>query len=272
MESQERWQVGAHYTSERDILKLVRSLFLNQLRAEFVRLRDSRGTQRESRLRDFHRRLGTLTFFDPACGCGNFLVVTYRELRLLEIEVLKELYGGQSVLDISDLSVLDVDALFGIEINEFPTRIAEVAFWLVDHQMNQRLSETFGMYLVRLPFKKSADIVCANVRVHLLQVGDVQAEPFAGEQPIGQFATGARRFSSLSNRDMNANASSGVSMRWTRPLHLSSILYTPTHGSLPSRTAAIRSSTDLCDVMEELLGGDKVSGVARSAVIQAVSA
>ena len=162
MEPIERRQVGAHYTSERDILKVVRSLFLDDLRAEFGRLAANQGTQRKSRLKEFHERLGQLKFLDPACGCGNFLVVTYRELRLLEIEVLKQLYGRQKVTDIHLLSVLDVDAMHGIEIVEFPARIAEVALWLVDHQMNQRLSEEFGQYFVRLPLRKSARIIHAN--------------------------------------------------------------------------------------------------------------
>ncbi|MFN0199693.1 MAG: class I SAM-dependent DNA methyltransferase [Planctomycetaceae bacterium] len=157
MEPRERRQAGAHYTSERDILKLVRSLFLDDLRAEFASLAGNK-----KKLAEFHKKLGQLTFFDPACGCGNFLVVTYRELRLLEIEVLKKLHGRQKVIDIHDLSVVDVDAMYGIEINEFPVRIAEVALWLVDHQMNQRLSEAFGQYFVRLPLKKSATIRCAN--------------------------------------------------------------------------------------------------------------
>jgi len=157
MLSVERRQVGAHYTSERDILKVVRSLFLDDLRAEFEAAKGNK-----KRLEEYHRKLGKLTFLDPACGCGNFLVVTYRELRLLEIEVLRILHGDQRVLDIHGLSLVDVDAMFGIEINEFPTRIAEVALWLVDHQMNQRLSAAFGQYFVRLPLKKSATITNAN--------------------------------------------------------------------------------------------------------------
>lgn len=153
MESKERRQIGAHYTSERDILKLVNSLFLDDLRAEFAGIRTNKG-----RLREFHAKLGKLRFLDPACGCGNFLVVTYRELRLLELEVLKALYGDQRVIDIRNLSVVDVDAMYGIEYSEFPARIAEVAMWLVDHQMNQIVSAAFGMYFVRLPLKKSATI------------------------------------------------------------------------------------------------------------------
>jgi type I restriction-modification system DNA methylase subunit len=157
MEPRERRQAGAHYTSERDILKLVRSLFLDDLWAEF---KAAKGNKK--RLEEFHRKLGRLTFFDPACGCGNFLVVTYRELRMLEIEVLQILHAGRIALDVYGLSLVDVDAMSGIEINEFPARIAEVALWLVDHQMNQRLSEAFGQYFVRLPLTKSAAIRHAN--------------------------------------------------------------------------------------------------------------
>ncbi|MEX1231536.1 MAG: DNA methyltransferase [Planctomycetaceae bacterium] len=162
MEPRERRQVGAHYTSERDILKLVRSLFLDDLRAEFERLKSHKGTQRTARLKEFHERLGSLKFLDPACGCGNFLVVTYRELRLLEIDVLKLRQRGQKATNVELLSFIDVDAMYGIEINEFPAQIAQVALWLVDHQMNQRLSEAFGQYFVRLPLKKSAKIVHGN--------------------------------------------------------------------------------------------------------------
>ncbi len=163
MEPRERRQIGAHYTSERDILKLVRSLFLDDLRAEFDRIKAARDTNRNNRLREFHRKLSRLTFLDPACGCGNFLVVTYRELRLLEIGVLKALHGDQRVMiEIQGLSLIDVDAMYGIEINEFPCRIAEVALWLVDHQMNQRLSEEFGQYFARLPLRKRATIPHAN--------------------------------------------------------------------------------------------------------------
>jgi len=158
MEAKERRQIGGHYTNERDILKVVRSLFVDGLRAEFERARSSK-----AELRRFHERLAELRFLDPACGCGNFLVITYRELRLLEIEILKSLYpGADQVLDIQSLSLVDVDAFYGIEISEWPVRIAEVAMWLMDHQMNILLSEAFGQYFVRLPLKKSPTIVCGN--------------------------------------------------------------------------------------------------------------
>ena len=158
MEPKERRQIGGHYTSERDILKVARALFLDDLREEFTRVKKNK-----PELRRFHQKIAKLRFLDPACGCGNFLVITYRELRLLEIEVLTGLHGdGQQQLDIAQLSQVDVDAFYGIEISEWPARIAEVAMWLMDHQMNIRLSEAFGQYFVRLPLKKSPTIVCDN--------------------------------------------------------------------------------------------------------------
>ena len=158
MQPAERRQIGAHYTSERDILKLVHALFLDDLRAEFEALKHDR-----RKLPAFHQRLGGLKFFDPACGCGNFLVITYRELRLLEMEVLDAMgCGGQAVTDIALLARVDVDQMSGIEIEEWPARIAETALWLMDHQMNLLLAEKFGRYFVRLPLKKSARIVHGN--------------------------------------------------------------------------------------------------------------
>lgn len=159
MEPRERRQIGGHYTSERDILKVIRALFLDELREEFGRIK-----RNKAELRRFHQKLSRLRFLDPACGCGNFLVITYRELRLLEIEVFKAVHRCETTkaLDIESLSLLDVDAFNGIEIKEWPARIAEVAMWLMDHQMNIRLSESFGQYFVRLPLRKSPTIVCGN--------------------------------------------------------------------------------------------------------------
>ncbi len=159
MEPRDRRQIGGHYTSERDILKVVRSLFLDDLWSEFESIKGSK-----AQLRQFQNKLAGLRFLDPACGCGNFLVITYRELRLLEIELLKLLATGeqQKHIDIQTMSKIDVDAFYGIEISEWPARIAEVAMWLMDHQMNVRLSEAFGQYYVRLPLTKSPTIVCDN--------------------------------------------------------------------------------------------------------------
>ncbi|MCL6462697.1 MAG: class I SAM-dependent DNA methyltransferase [Flavobacterium micromati] len=155
MNPKERRNLGAHYTSESNILKLIKPLFLDQLWAEFETIKGNK-----NKLPEFHKKLSQLKFLDPACGCGNFLVITYRELRLLELEVLRAIYkSGQGVLDIRDIIWLDVDMMCGIEYEEFPARIAEVAMWLIDHQMNMMISNEFGQYFARLPLKKSAKIV-----------------------------------------------------------------------------------------------------------------
>lgn len=158
MNPKERRNLGAHYTSETNILKLIKPLFLDKLWAAFENIKDNK-----NKLLDFHKRLSTLKFLDPACGCGNFLIITYRELRLLELEILRALYkSGQRVIDVSSIIWLDVDQFYGIEYEEFPARIAEVAMWLIDHQMNMLISNEFGQYFVRLPLKKSAKIVHGN--------------------------------------------------------------------------------------------------------------
>lgn len=165
MEPKERRQIGGHYTSERDILKVARSLFLDDLRTELDTRKADRSTGRAKRLEEFHDRLCSLHFLDPACGCGNFLVITYRELRALELETLKELFGKQrefTLADVNKLSQVNVDQFYGIEIGEWPARIAEVALWLMDHQMNLQVSEAFGQLYQRLPLKKSPHIHCAN--------------------------------------------------------------------------------------------------------------
>ncbi len=157
MEPAERRQVGAHYTSERDILKVIGPLFLDELKASLVKAGNDR-----NKLKKLHDHIASLKLLDPACGCGNFLVIAYRELRLLELEILKRLSQGQQALDVAALSKVDVDQMYGIEIEEWPARIAEVAMWLMDHQMNLLLSEAFGEYFVRLPLKKSPRIHYGN--------------------------------------------------------------------------------------------------------------
>jgi hypothetical protein len=158
MNPEERRNLGAHYTSEKNIFKLIKPLFLDELREEFEKVKSS-----SKKLKEFHHKLSTLKFLDPACGSGNFLIITYRELRLLEIDILRELFKkGEQVLDISSILWLDVDQFYGIEYDEFASKIAEVAMWLIDHQMNMRVSEEFGQYFARLPLKKAAKIVHAD--------------------------------------------------------------------------------------------------------------
>ena len=167
MDSAERRSQGAHYTTEKNILKVIEPLFLDDLRAEFERLRARKDNRRRTELRTFHKRLGEMKFFDPACGCGNFLIIAYRELRELEIELIRELRRGradeaQRVLDTADLSRITVDQFYGIEIGEFPARIAETALWMMDHIMNNRLSLAFGQSYVRIPLEGSPHILNAD--------------------------------------------------------------------------------------------------------------
>jgi type II restriction/modification system DNA methylase subunit YeeA len=158
MDKQARRNLGAHYTSEKNILKLIKPLFLDGLWEEFEKIKSNK-----NKLFDFHKKLRTLKFLDPACGCGNFLVIAYRELRLLELEVLRASKDSkQQSFDVHSLIQLDVDQFYGIEIEEFPAQIAQVALWLMDHQMNQLVSEEFGLYFARIPLRSSGTIVCAN--------------------------------------------------------------------------------------------------------------
>jgi hypothetical protein len=158
MEKKERRAQGAHYTTEKNILKVIEPLFLDDLRAELEQLKQRRDTGRRKAAEDFHDKLGSLRIFDPACGCGNFLVIAYRELRFLEIEVLKLLRRDEQLKMAAVYSKVDVDQFYGIEIGEFPARIAEVALWMMDHIMNNALSTEFGNPYLRIPLRKSPHI------------------------------------------------------------------------------------------------------------------
>ncbi len=158
MNEKVRRDIGAHYTSEENILKLIKPLFLDDLWAQFQKVKTNR-----NRLFEFHKSLRLLNFFDPACGCGNFLVITYRELRKLEAEILRTAYAdGQQMLDVHQFTTVDVDQFYGIEIEEFPAQIAQVALWLTDHQINRQLSDEFGKYFDRLPLKSTPHIHHGN--------------------------------------------------------------------------------------------------------------
>jgi hypothetical protein len=158
MDDKARRNLGAHYTSEENILKLIKPLFLDELWAEFGKVKSNK-----NRLFEFHKKLRTLTFFDPACGCGNFLVISYRELRELELAVLRASNtSGQLTVDVQQLIGVNVDQFYGIEIEEFPAQIAQVALWLMDHQMNLRVSEEFGLYFARIPLRTTPHVVHGN--------------------------------------------------------------------------------------------------------------
>jgi hypothetical protein len=160
MNPKERRNLGAHYTSESNILKLIKPLFLDDLWKEFDAVNHD-----PTKLTKFHNKLAGLRFLDPACGCGNFLIITYRELRLLEFKVILALQKlnlrihRMEFIDISMFFKVNVDQFYGIEYEEFPSRIAEVAMWLIDHQMNMYCSIETGEKLFRIPLVKSAKII-----------------------------------------------------------------------------------------------------------------
>ena len=186
MNPKERRNLGAHYTSETNILKLIKPLFLDDLWKDFESIKDNK-----NKLPEFHKKLSTLKFLDPACGCGNFLIITYRELRLLELEILRATHkGGQQIMDVSSIILLDVDMMSGIEYEEFPARIAEVAMWLIDHQMNMQISNEFGQYFVRLPLKKAAKIIhgdALKINWHTFETEDASVKKlFADKVEISQ--------------------------------------------------------------------------------------
>jgi hypothetical protein len=184
MDEKARRNLGAHYTSEKNILKLIKPLFLDELWQEFE---TAKGDRR--RLQKLHERLSKLRFLDPACGCGNFLIIAYRELRLLEMEIVQQQLKGQTVTDISTYFTIDVDRFYGIEYEEFPAQIAQVAMWLIDHQMNMKASETFGEYYVRLPLRKSATIVHANaLRIDWQTL--IEPMPWEKEEPKFDYIMG----------------------------------------------------------------------------------
>ncbi len=169
MSKEQRRNLGAHYTSEKNILKLIRPLFLDDLEAELAKARTP------TQLRAFRDKLATLTFFDPACGCGNFLIVTYLHLRRLETECLVLLKAGeakahriaagfgQQSLDVAMESKIRVSQFFGIEIDEWPCRIAEVAMHIAAHLADRELSSALGGgYYAHFPIEDVAKLHNGN--------------------------------------------------------------------------------------------------------------
>ncbi|UJJ60559.1 class I SAM-dependent DNA methyltransferase [Rhodanobacter denitrificans] len=153
-----RRELGAHYTSERNILRLLNPLCMDELHEALVAPKRTRAS-----LRALYDRLPTLTFFDPACGCGNFLVIAYRELRRLEMALITELWGNErGVLDVSTLCRVSVRQFYGLEIDDAAVHIARVALWITDHQMNLEAAERFGTTRATVPLVASPTILCAN--------------------------------------------------------------------------------------------------------------
>ncbi|GGB83806.1 class I SAM-dependent DNA methyltransferase [Deinococcus soli (ex Cha et al. 2016)] len=153
MDETERRNLGAHYTSEANILKALGPLFLDELHAQREAARGSK-----AKLQQFLDLLPRLRFLDPACGSGNFLLLTFRELRRLELDVLLEYLKGQNIFDVKSHLRVNVGQFYGIEYDEFPAQIARVAMWLADHQANIEASRKLGQNFVNLPLNQAAHI------------------------------------------------------------------------------------------------------------------
>ena len=167
--SSKRRELGAHYTSETNILRVIGPLFLDELKAQYAQARTQGGSV--AKLQALLQRLRSLNWLDPACGCGNFLVIAYREIRRLELDVVETLQaidrrnGGVSyTLDAKEFDYIqcDVHQFHGIEIEPSAAHIATVALWLTDHQENLRASRALGGNFNRLPLVRRANIVCGN--------------------------------------------------------------------------------------------------------------
>ena len=173
-DAETRRAMGEHYTSEEDVLKTLNPLFLDELRGEY---QNALGKSDEGkRLRNLRERLANIRFMDPACGCGNFIIIAYRELRKLEIDVMLRLRDlgvlnadafvlGESAVSEKRLGRLNsveplvtIDSFYGIEIDSWPAAIARTAMFLVERQIDQKMSDELGYAPVRLPLRQSAHI------------------------------------------------------------------------------------------------------------------
>lgn len=169
MDEKLRRNLGAHYTSERNILRVIKPLFLDDLYQEFADALHAGPRKKYDELRKLQDKIASLTFLDPACGSGNFLVITYRELRLLEHKIVAVLSKNVDQIDMlasagQGVGTLkcNINQMYGIEIEEFPSLIAQTAMWLTDHQMNMQYSRESGKTFRRLPLTTSATIANKN--------------------------------------------------------------------------------------------------------------
>lgn len=157
---------GMHYTSQDNIHKVIDPLFLRDLREEFNRIKNFRKDgNRINKLMEFQKELGNLKFLDPACGSGNFLTETFLCLRRLENDVMREIYGGQTSLQLEELKhpiYVTLDQFYGIEINEFAVAVAQTALWIADLQMKKETELIIQSNLDYLPLVSYNHIRCAN--------------------------------------------------------------------------------------------------------------
>ncbi len=152
----QRSSMGMHYTSVQNIMKVIDPLFLDELRQEFEDNCDN-----EKKLNQLLNRLENLRIFDPACGSGNFLIIAYKELRKLEIEIFEQIRRVGTALQLP-FSRIKLSQFYGIELDDFACEVATLSLWLAEHQMNVKFKEVFGHASPTLPLKESGKIICGN--------------------------------------------------------------------------------------------------------------
>ncbi|WP_193087960.1 DNA methyltransferase [Advenella sp. FME57] len=152
----QRGNLGQHYTSVSNIMKVIQPLFLDPLHTELEKSRNN-----EKKLKALLLRLQSLRIFDPACGSGNFLIIAYKELRKLEMQVINALNatGAQSVMYYSGIKLTQ---FYGIEIDDFAHEVASLSLWLAEHQMNMAFNAQFGYAEAALPLRDGGNVVCGN--------------------------------------------------------------------------------------------------------------
>ncbi len=163
MDQDARREIGAHYTTEENILKVTRPLFLTQLYQEFNDIVTSDDSNKLELYKQLQHKLSSLKFLDPACGSGNFLSITYRELRKLEHKILYKLKQLDDTTEIK--SQINVHQFYGIELARFSAKIAEVSLWMMDHLMNLELNAMFEPTRYRLPLSKKPYITCTDALI-----------------------------------------------------------------------------------------------------------
>lgn len=181
IDPEKRGSLGAHYTSVPNIMKVIEPLFLDELKEEFEKAKGN-----PKKLQELLARLGKIKIFDPACGSGNFLIIAYKELRRLEMEIIRHLQELQKIasgfsskseqlsfipkaqlslaasFQVDLFSRIQLSQFFGIEIDDFAHEIAQLSLWLAEHQMNVEFRREFGKSNPTLPLKEAGKIVCGN--------------------------------------------------------------------------------------------------------------
>lgn len=183
MNPQQRREMGAHYTSEENIMKVIQPLFLDDLYDEFEKAKNTK-----AEMQAFHEKIAKLRFLDSACGSGNFLLLAYQKLRELEAQVIEYLYRGSDGFQISlfgNITKVSIEQFYGIEYEEFPCEIARVSMFLMKHLLDQEIGSKFGLNIIDFPIKENPNIVHVNaLRLDWLEICGGRVDYIMGNPPF----------------------------------------------------------------------------------------